>query len=61
MTVTSSTSPSSGASRHLLPEGEKNRSAITSYSSPPRGEVARRSRVGEGGSLPTLKLHGATP
>lgn len=37
----------SGVARHLLPEAGKN-AAGTSDSSPHRGEVARRSRVGEG-------------
>src|SRR5215217_7412826 len=41
-------SPSSGAARHLLTEGEKNGPVRSSFSSPHRGEVARRSRVGEG-------------
>ncbi|SFV37757.1 hypothetical protein SAMN05216456_3085 [Devosia crocina] len=41
-------SPSSGSLGHLLPEKEKNGPAGTSYSSPSGGEVARRSRVGEG-------------
>ena len=40
--------PSSGAARHLLPKREKNGPARASYSSPSRGEVARRSGVGEG-------------
>ena len=40
--------PSSGPSGHLLPDGEKNSAVDASYSSPHRGEVVRRSRVGEG-------------
>ena len=57
-------SPSSGAARHLLPEGEKNGPVAPSYSSPPRGEVARRSRVGEGvlrGVLALTAISFATP
>jgi len=39
---------SSGASRHLLPDAEKDGSTPASYSSPHRGEVAGQGRVGEG-------------
>jgi hypothetical protein len=41
-------SPSSGAARHLLPDGEKKGFAHASYTSTHRGEVNRHSRVGEG-------------
>lgn len=41
-------SPSSDALRQLLPEREKHGPAHASYSSPPQGEMARRSPVGEG-------------
>jgi hypothetical protein len=40
--------PLSGPAGHLLPNGEKNSAADAGYSSSRRGEVARRSRVGEG-------------
>jgi dimethylglycine dehydrogenase len=41
-------SPSSGASRHLLPGGEKSEAARPATSSPRRGEGASRSEAGEG-------------
>ena len=42
--------PSSGPMGQLLPGGEKSGPVQAPYSSPPRGEVARPSRVGEGGA-----------
>ncbi|VDS04549.1 hypothetical protein DEVEQU_01687 [Devosia equisanguinis] len=39
--------PSSGAVGHLLPKREKNGSARASYSSPSRGEGARRAGEGD--------------
>ena len=46
--------PSSGASRHLLPAGEKKPVAMLAPSSPHRGEGGSRSEPGEG--APALML-----